>query len=107
VYNVVTVYPGRYGIEHFVFLIDKEHIKSVKEAEAYLSSLRIKVKYIEDLGAAFIITGNLGHHRITTYTAVLGRENFIEEDVAELIKLTLGVEIKLMKKERRKKEERA
>jgi len=95
VYNIVNIYPGKYGITSFIFLMDAEHIESAEDVVNYFRK-ELKVR-VEDFRiferGAFLIKGLVGSHRVRVYTAVLGEIKCIEEDIARLVEIELGIPI--------------
>jgi len=103
-YNIIKIYPGKYGIKSFIFLMDREHYKSLEKIKEYLrTNLHVRIEDVKELGkSAFIITCGFAHHEITIYTAILGKVKCIEEEIAKLIELELNIKCKPEKKEIKK-----
>jgi hypothetical protein len=93
VLKVTKIYVEKYAILNFLFLVDREHIKigatAEKEIENKLREFGVEVNNIQKLSAegeeAMRIEGNIGAHKFILWTAIIGREKYIEEDIAKLL----------------------
>ena len=98
--NAIPLYPKKFQINSIIFIVDGEHIKENARIEImkYLESKGIGINEIIPLQRAFLIKCKSGPYDIILFCIILGPEVFIEEEVAELIELKLGVKIDLSRK---------
>ena len=98
--NAIPLYPKKFQINSIIFIVDGEHIKENARIEImkYLESKGIGITEIIPLQRAFLIKCKSGPDDIILFCIILGPEVFIEEEVAKLIELKLGVKIDLSRK---------
>ena len=98
--NAIPIYPNKYQINSFIFIVDGEHIRvnARNEIQRHLESRGMEIKEIIPLEKAFLIKCNSGPHSIILFCIILGPEVFIEEEVAKLIELKLSITIDLSRK---------
>ncbi len=98
--NAIPLYPKKFQINSIIFIVDGEHIKENARIEImkYLESKGIGITEIIPLQRAFLIKCKSGPYDIILFCIILGPEVFIEEEVAKLIELKLGVKIDLSRK---------
>ena len=87
VLEVLNVYPGKYKLTQFLFVVDREHFKSenpTKKIEEFLRGKGINVSSVEQM--------NGGALRISC------KIKSSEEELAELIGLELGLEVEANKR---------
>ena len=98
--NAILLYPKKFQINSIIFIVDGEHIKENARIEImkYLKSKGIGITEIIPLQRAFLIKCKSGPYDIILFCIILGPEVFIEEEVAKLIELKLGVKIDLSRK---------
>lgn len=98
--NAIPLYPKKFQINSIIFIVDGEHIKENARIEImkYLKSKGIGITEIIPLQRAFLIKCKSGSYDIILFCIILGPEVFIEEEVAKLIELKLGVKIDLSRK---------
>ena len=98
------IYLSRYGIAQILFLVDKEHFgqKEVgEEIDGTLKRFGIDVQNIESpegLESALIINALVGSREIIIHAVVLGEKKCLEENIAKLVELELGIKVKPYKK---------
>jgi hypothetical protein len=103
--RAVKVCVESYRILYYLFLIDREHLEKGKEEETIekvLMNEGFREMEITQLNSLFLVKCLLGPRRIMIYVIVIGTEKRIEEELVELIKLELGVDIEPEKGEIRK-----
>ncbi len=95
--NAIKTITKIYQINSFIFMVDGEHIRvnARNEIRSHLISIGMEINEIIPLERAFLIKCNLGPHNIILFCIILGPEAFIEEEVAKLIELKLGITIDL------------
>lgn len=95
--NAIPLISKKFLINSIIFIIDGEHIKENARVEIkkYLETIGISINEFNPLEGAFLIKFKSGPYNITLYCIILGPEVFIEEEVAKLIELKLGVRIDL------------
>jgi len=95
--NAIPLISKKFLINSIIFIIDGEHIKENAsiEIKKYLEALGVNINEFNPLEGAFLIKCRFGPYNITLYCIILGPEVFIEEEVAKLIELKLGVRIDL------------
>lgn len=98
--NAISLYPKKFQINSIIFIVDGEHIKENARIEIieHLKSIGIGITEIMSLQRAILIKCKSGPDDIILFCIILGPEVFIEEEVAKLIKLKLGVKIDLSRK---------
>jgi len=103
--KALKTYLDKYRIAHTLFLVDKEHFdqKEVdKEIDGALRSFGIDVQNIESPEKlwenALIINGLVGHREVIIHAVVLGKKKCLEEDIAKLVELELGIKVEPSKK---------
>lgn len=94
--NIIKFYPGDYGINSFIYIVDGEYIKNDAKAEIcnYLRSL-VSLDSVTSIQSALLINCRTGPHAIVLYCIIAGPEIYIEEEIAVLLKVKLGIEINL------------
>jgi len=98
--NAIPTITKKYQINSFIFIVDGEHIRenARNEIQRHLESKGMEVNEIIALKEAFLIRCNSGPYSIILFCIILGPEVFIEEEVAKLIELKLGITIDLSRK---------
>ncbi|KKM91396.1 hypothetical protein LCGC14_1228940 [marine sediment metagenome] len=98
--NAIPLYSKKYQIRSIIFIIDGEHIEknAAIEIQEHLESLGIFINEILPLQGAILIKCKSGPYEIILFCIILGPEVFIEEEVARLMELKLGVKIDLSRK---------
>lgn len=98
--NAIPLYPKKFQINSMIFIVDGEHIKENARIEImkYLESKGIGINEIKPLQRSFLIKCESGPYDLILFCIILGPEVFIEEEVAKLIELKLGVKIDLSRK---------
>lgn len=98
--NAIPLYTKKYKINSIIFIVDGEHIKQDPSVEIrkHLESKGIGINEFIPLQGAFCIKCESGPYKLTLFCIILGPEVFIEEEVAKLIKVKMGVEIDLSRK---------
>ncbi len=98
--NAIPLYPKKFQINSIIFIVDGEHIKENARVEIheYLETVGLGINEFNPLEGAFLIKCKSGPYDITLFCIILGPEVFIEEEVAKLIELKLGVKIDLSRK---------
>ncbi len=98
--NAIPLYPKKFRINSLIFILDGEHIKknSRIEIQKYLESIGIGIIEFILLQGAILMKCKSGPYDIVLFCIILGPEVFIEEEVAKLIELKLGVKIDLSRK---------
>ena len=98
--NAIPIYPKKFQINSFIFIVDGEHIRenARNEIQRHLESKGMEINEIIPLKKAFLIRCNSGPYSIILFCIILGPEVFIEEEVAKLIELKLGITIDLSRK---------
>jgi len=104
--KATKIYVSKYGIRRILFLVDKEHFhqKDVgKELDGALKGFGIGVQNIESPEGleqkALIVNGLVGFRQVTIYVVVLGEEKRLEENIANLVELELGIKVEPNKEE--------
>jgi len=95
--NAVKSYIIAYKLTRFLFVVDREHLPPEKEiSDALEEALRAEISEIRELvpHRAFVIEGRIREIPFTLYMVVFGRTSKVEEEIAELIKLKCGEEIR-------------
>jgi len=109
VLDAIKIYLSSYGVEHTLCLLDREYLRSengatnVQIIERALGEYGISVQHIEELDASWEVALVLqceltGRRNLVTYLSVIGKQTRIEEDLAELIRLEFGEQIRPEKK---------
>lgn len=100
VLRAVKTYVDTYKIRNTLFLVDREHFNEddiAEKTDGTLKSYGIDVQNIDQFQGkrecALLIRASVGNSEISIYMAVLGQEKCIEEDIAKLIELELGMKI--------------
>jgi len=98
--NAIPLYPKKFRINSIIFIVDGEHIKenATIEIQEHLESKGISVIEVLPLQGAFLIKCRTGPYNVILFCIILGPEIFIEEEVAKLVEMTLGVKIDLSRK---------
>lgn len=98
--NAIPLYPKKFRINSIIFIVDGEHIKenATIEIQEHLESKGISVIEVLPLQGAFLIKCRTGPYNVILFCIILGPEIFIEEEVAKLVELNLGVKIDLSRK---------
>ena len=98
--NAIPLYPKKFQINSIIFILDGEHIKenASTEIRKHLESKGIGINEFIPLQGAFLIKCKSGNYDIILFCIILGPEVFIEEEVAKLIELKLGVRIDLSRR---------
>jgi len=95
--NAIPLYPKKFQISSIIFIVDGEHVKENAsiEIKEHLELIGVGIKELILLQGSFLIKCKSGPYDITLFCIILGPEVFIEEEVAKLIELKLGVRIDL------------
>jgi len=88
--NVIKTTVSKYGIENYIFLVDREYIQNDDDIVRYLSRNKIITNILRD---DIIISGRYGSHNIKIFCVVSGRETKIEENIADLIRIRFNQNI--------------
>lgn len=98
--NAIPLYPKKFRINSIIFIVDGEHIKenAAIEIQEHLESKGISVIEVLPLQGAFLIKCKTGPYDVILFCIIGGPEVFIEEEVAKLVELKLGVKIDLSRK---------
>lgn len=98
--NAIPLYPKKFRTNSIIFIVDGEHIKenAVIEIQEHLESKGISVIEVLPLQGAFLIKCKTGPYDVILFCIIGGPEVFIEEEVAKLVELKLGVKIDLSRK---------
>lgn len=93
--NSIPLFPKKFKINSIIFIVDGEHIKenAMIEIKTHLKSIGVGINEFIPLQGAFLMKCKSGPYDIILFCIILGPEVFIEEEVAELIELRLGVKI--------------
>jgi len=102
VLKVIKVYVSKYNANNFFCLLDKEHIETSKPSEMEigdrLKEFGITVDNLEKLSVndeeALRVEGKVGIHKFALWIAINGKEKCIEENIAKLLKIEFGENIK-------------
>ncbi|MFX1257901.1 MAG: hypothetical protein ACFFAN_08585 [Promethearchaeota archaeon] len=89
--------PGDYKISKIIYVVDGDsfNAKVDNEIRDYLHGIGISVIDIEPIEEAFLIKSKFGNHNIKLYCIISGPQTFIEEEIARLFEVTLGINIDL------------
>jgi len=98
--NAIPLYPKKFRINSIIFIVDGEHIKenAAIEIQEHLEAKGISVIEVLPLQGAVLIKCRTGPYSVILFCIILGPEVFIEEEVAKLVELKLGVKIDLSRK---------
>lgn len=98
--NAIPLLSEKFRINSIIFIVDGEHIKenAAIEIQEHLKSKGISVIEVLTLQGAFLIKCKTGPYDVILFCIILGPEIFIEEEVAKLVELKLGVKIDLSRK---------
>ena len=98
--NALPLYPEKFRINSIIFIVDGEHIQENAsiEIQEHLKAKGISVIEVLPLQKSFIIKCKTGPHSVILFCVIGGPEVFIEEEVAKLVELKLGVKIDLSRK---------
>lgn len=109
--NAIRDHLIKYKLERFLFLIDREHFKGIKQGEEqkalseYLGKeLKVRIETTSELLSekAFISRGYLGAYPFDVCIVIFGVTSNIEEEISELIRLKFKVRVKPDKAEIRR-----
>lgn len=87
-----------YGYNSFIFILDGDTFKgrpADEDIKDYLTGISIEIIDINQIHEAFLINCKSGNQEIVLYCIISGPQTFIEEEIVNLIKLTLKIEIDL------------
>ena len=102
-FNAIKICLAKYRLGKFLFLIDREHFKEVRqgreqeEVSRYMEKrLKARIETTCELVSekAFITRGYLGSYPFDVCTVIFGVTSKIEEEISELIRLKLKVQVK-------------
>ncbi len=95
--NSIKQIPGKYGINSIIFITDGDTFENAPENEIknYLEGIGIEINEIIPIQNAYLINCKFGNHLIDLFCIISGPKIFIEEEIAILIKIELGIEIDL------------
>lgn len=103
--KAVKVYSSKYRIAHTLLLIDREYVhreETGKEIEGALRGFGINVQNVKSPQKlkenAFIINGMVGSRPVIIHVVVQGEEKCLEEDIAKLVYMELGIVVEPKKK---------
>lgn len=98
--NAIPLLSEKFRINSIIFIVDGEHIKenAAIEIQEHLKAKGISVIEVLPLQGAFLIKCKTGPYDVILFCIILGPEVFIEEEVAKLVELKLGVKIDLSRK---------
>lgn len=98
--NAIPLLSEKFRINSIIFIVDGEHIKesAAIEIQEHLKAKGISVNQVLPLQGAFLIKCKTGPYDVILFCIILGPEIFIEEEVAKLVELKLGVKIDLSRK---------
>ncbi|MGB9683988.1 MAG: hypothetical protein ACPL1Z_03545 [Candidatus Bathyarchaeales archaeon] len=92
VLKVTKIYVSKYNIKDFLCLIDREYIKTSiteREIENKLKEFGVEVgsiqKFLAEGEEALRVEGTVGIHKFILWTAIIGREKCIEENIAKIL----------------------
>jgi len=93
----IKTIPEKFGISSIIYIVDGDTFidSFINEIQDYLRSIGIDIEDVNLIQKALFIKCKSGNHKITLYCIVSGPQTFIEEEIAQLINLKLGVEIDL------------
>lgn len=104
--KATKIYVSKYGIRRILFLVDKEHFhqKDVgKELDEALKGFGIDVQNIESPQGlkqkALIVNGSVGFRQVTIHVVVLGEKKCLDENIAKLVDLELGIKVEPNKRQ--------
>lgn len=92
----LTILSTTTRVNTYIVVLDKEHLRSVKEVESSLKRHGFSISRIEDLGSdALVIECVRGGRKVVVYVALVGLSDrgCIEECLAGLIKLIYGEDV--------------
>lgn len=100
--KVTKIYASKYGINNFLYLIDREHFTTKMEIEKEIGEkfreIGVEIKHIQNFSIddenVVHVKGMIGAHNFILWAAITGKEKCIEESIARLIEIKLKVEIK-------------
>ena len=98
--NAIPLLSEKFRINSIIFIVDGEHIKekAAIEIQEHLKAKGISVNQVLPLQGAFLIKCRTGPYDVVLFCIIGGPEIFIEEEVAKLVELKLGVKIELSRK---------
>jgi hypothetical protein len=98
--NAIPLLSEKFRINSIIFIVDGEHIKekAAIEIQEHLKAKGISVNQVLPLQGAFLIKCKTGPYDVILFCIILGPEIFIEEEVAKLVEIKLGVKIDLSRK---------
>ena len=98
--NAIPLYPKKFRINSIIFIMDGEHIEenAAIEVKEHLEAKGMSVNQVLPLQGAFLIKCKTGPYDVILFCIIGGPEVFIEEEVAKLVGLKLGVKIDLSRK---------
>jgi len=93
----VKTIPSLYALNSIIYIVDGDVFEGAADIQIkkYLQSIGIEVVDINPIQEALLIQCRFGNHDIILYCIISGPETFIEEEIAKLIELKLGVKIDL------------
>jgi hypothetical protein len=108
--KATKILVSKYNIRKFFYLIDKEHFNEKETVEKRigkeLREIGITPSIIQNFTVneenALHVKGTIGSHNFILWIVVTGKKKRIEENIAELIKVTLKKNVKPTKEEIRK-----
>jgi len=102
--DIVKIYPGKYRLTSFLFLVDREYLqRGIEGIKDFLKGTGVNISFFQQIGdGASLISGGVGLHEISIYAVVLGKMKNLEEEIATLIERKLEEKVRPEKSEIRK-----
>ena len=96
VLRTIKTYVSAYKFTRYLLLIDKEHFNDtdlISEIRTNLTGFnQINITQLSD--QAFLVSCNIGLHKLTIHVVVCGEKKCIEENIAKLICLEFRTHVK-------------
>jgi len=95
--NAIKIYSN-IGINSIIFIVDGDILEGEPaniKIQEYLKSIGIQIESIIPIQDALLLSCKSGNREIKLFCIISGPQTFIEEEIAELIKLTLRIGIDL------------
>ena len=93
--DAVNLYPGKFKCYSFIYVADREHFRRDARAEIQAHLAGVQNIRIESIQQAYVLKGRVGPHEIILYCIISGSQACIEEEIARLIELELGIPLDL------------
>ena len=93
----IKTISAKFGINSIIYIVDGEAFNNsfINEIQNYLRSIGIAIENVDLIQNALLIKCKSGNHNIKLYCIVSGPQMFIEEEIAQLLKLKFGEDIDL------------